>query len=230
MAAARDGTAALTTVVVVDDQKLVRSGLRTIIDAQPDLVAVGEAGDGVEALELVRRVQPDVVLMDIRMPRMDGLAAAAEICSDPTLANVRVMVVTTFDDDDNIFAALKAGVGGFVGKDAAPDTLVQSIRTLKAGVGLVFPDATRSLIADHASSTTPNSTIAKSLERLSERETEVFTLVAKGLTNDEISDALFIGKATVKTHINRCFSKLAVRDRTQMVVLAYEAGIVRRGP
>lgn len=217
------------TVVLVDDQDLVRGGLRTIINAHADLRVVGEANTGKAAIEVVRRERPAIVLMDIRMPEMDGLTATSAICSDPALAATKVLVVTTFDNDENIYAALKAGAAGFIGKDAAPDTLVHAIRTLHVGGGLLFPDATRSLIADQHVEVTHDLIAQRAIESLTEREHEVFELVAKGMTNDEIGDALFIGKATVKTHLNRCFSKLAVRDRAQMVVLAYESGVLRPG-
>lgn len=220
-------------MVVVDDEDLVRSGLSITINAQPDLAVIGEAKNGLEAVHVVQRLHPDVVLMDIRMPEMDGIAAAEAICGDPDLAESRVMIVTTFDDDDNIFGALKVGASGFIGKDAAPETLVQAIRTVRAGAGLVFPDATRALIATqfatHPGELDSTAPTRRTVDRLTGREFEVFELVARGMTNEEIGEALFIGNATVKTHINRCFSKLAVRDRAQMVVLAYEAGIVRPG-
>lgn len=217
------------TVVLADDQDLVRSGFRTIVQAHENLVVIGEASNGQEALDVVGRLQPDVVLMDIRMPIMSGLEAAKIICADRDLADTRVMVVTTFDNDENIFAALKAGVGGFIGKDAAPETLIQAIRTLHAGVGLVFPNATRSLISDHAILRNEEHASSELLRQLTPREREVFELVARGQSNDEIGASLFIGQATVKTHLNRCFMKLEVRDRTQMVILAYEAGVILRG-
>lgn len=216
------------SVVIVDDQDLVRRGFRTILGTHNDLAVTGEACNGQEAIGVVRRLRPDVVLMDIRMPVMDGLEAARVLCADPDLDNTKVMVVTTFDNDENIFAALKVGVSGFIGKDAAPQTLVQAIRTLHAGAGLVFPDAIRSLIADRVKLVASDTAASLVIGRLTEREREVFELVAMGLSNDEIGEALFIGKATVKTHINSCFAKLQVRDRTQMVILAYEQGVVPR--
>ncbi len=181
-----------------------------------------------DAIALVRQLRPDVVLMDIRMPDMDGLRATQAICADAALAECKVLVVTTFDNDENIFGALEAGAGGFLGKDAPPGAVVQAIRTLHAGVGLVFPDATRAFISEHAAQSPP-ARLTRAIADLSDREREVFELIGRGLSNDEIGDRLFISNATVKTHINRCFAKLGARDRAQAVVMAYESGTVRTG-
>jgi DNA-binding NarL/FixJ family response regulator len=215
-------------VLLADDQALLRVGLRVMIDAVPDLRTVGEAATGREAVELARRTAPDVVLMDIRMPGMDGLAATREITGDPELGAVRVLILTTFEIDEYVFGALRAGAAGFVGKGAEPGELLAAIRTVHRGEALLSPVATRSLIArflaqpDHGGPAEP-----ARLAVLTAREREVVALVAAGLTNDEIAEHLVLSTHTAKTHVNRAMAKLGARDRAQLVVIAYESGLVR---
>lgn len=218
-------------VVIVDDQALIRAGFAAILGAQPDITVVGEASDGDEALERVRQTRPDVVLMDIRMPGRDGLSATEVIASDPELRSVKVIVLTTFESDEYVVAALRVGASGFLGKDVGPDGLVAALRTVVAGEALLSPRATRGLI-DRFLATPMESSATLSdtrLATLTDREREVVTLVALGLTNDQIAERLVVSPYTVKTHVNRAMSKLDARDRAQLVVLAYQSGIVRAG-
>jgi DNA-binding NarL/FixJ family response regulator len=212
----------VTRVFLVDDEELVRTGLRMILDAEPDLTVVGDAADGVEALSRLRELHPDVVLMDIRMPRMDGLEATRRMV---TQSGVKVVVLTTFDLDEHVYAALAAGASGFLLKDAPASQLVQAIRVAAAGDALLAPSVTRRLIArfaeNHASAARPQLP-----DDLTPRETEVLTLLAEGLSNTEIAERLVVGDATVKTHVARVLAKLGVRDRVQAVVLAYRSGLV----
>ena len=215
-------------VLLVDDQPLLRGGFRVLIDAAPDLAVVGEAGTGREAVELARRTQADVVLMDIRMPDMDGLTATRLITEDEDLAGVRILILTTFEIDEYVFRALRNGASGFLGKSAEPDDLLAAIRTISRGEELLSPPATRSLIArflsypDHTDPRRP-----ELLAALTEREREVLALVAAGLSNDEIAARLVVSPATAKTHVNRIMVKLSARDRAQLVVAAYTSGLVR---
>lgn len=213
-------------VLLVDDQELVRSGFRMLIDAQDDMGVVGEAQDGAEGLELLTSLDPDVVLMDIRMPVMDGVEATRRIVASG--GDARVLVLTTFDLDDYVFSALRAGASGFMLKDARPEELLSAIRTVAAGDAVVAPSATRRLL-EHIAPTLPDH-VSEDEDRLSvltERELEVLGEVARGATNSEIAKHLFMAEGTVKTHIGRLLSKLKARDRVGLVLIAYETGLVR---
>ncbi len=212
----------MTRVLLVDDEELVRTGLRMILDAEPDLTVVGDATDGVAALARLRELAPDVVLMDIRMPRMDGLEATRQIVAQ---SDAKVVVLTTFDLDEHVYAALAAGASGFLLKDAPATQLVHAIRVAAAGDALLAPSVTRRLIARFAENRT--SARPQLPTDLTPRETEVLTLLAEGLSNTEIAERLVVGDATVKTHVARVLAKLGVRDRVQAVVLAYRSGLVR---
>ncbi|TDC52587.1 response regulator transcription factor [Jiangella ureilytica] len=218
----------MTTVLLADDQRLVRAGFRSILDGEPDLDVVGEAADGAEALTLVRELRPEVVLMDVRMPELDGLEATRRIVADPALAGVRVVILTTFDLDDYVYGALRAGASGFLVKDTEPMELIHAVRVVARGDALIAPSITRRLISEiagRAAKPVPNAR----LNALTEREREVLELVAAGLSNDEIADRLVLSPATAKTHVSRILTKLDARDRAQLVVLAYEAGLVTPG-
>jgi DNA-binding NarL/FixJ family response regulator len=215
-------------VLLADDQALVRAGFAALLDAQDDIDVVGQAADGAEAVRLVRELTPDIVLMDIRMPGVDGLQATREIVGDERLAGVRVVVLTTFELDEYVFEALRAGATGFLVKHTEPVELVRAIRVVAAGDALLSPSITKRLIrefADRAKTPPP----ATSLNVLTERERELAGLVAEGLSNDQIAERLVLSPATVKTHVNRAMVKLGARDRAQLVVFAYEAGLVRPG-
>ncbi|HEX6352857.1 response regulator transcription factor [Actinophytocola sp.] len=212
-------------VVVADDQAVVRAGFRTILESEEDIVVVGEAADGAAAVTVARRHGPDVVLMDVRMPNTDGIAATRRLAD-----TVPVLVITTFDLDEYVFAALRAGASGFLLKDVEPDDLVAAVRVVAAGDGLVAPAVTRRLIAEFARvSRAPVSPARDRLADLTEREREILLLVAKGLSNAEIADTLFVTASTVKTHVGNLLAKIGCRDRVQAVVLAYESGIVTPG-
>lgn len=220
-------------LALVDDQALVRAGFRMVLDAQSDMEVVGEAGDGVAALDLLTTTPADVVLMDIRMPRMDGVAATEALCARPDAP--RVIVLTTFDLDEYAHAALRAGASGFMLKDAGPEELLTAIRSVHGGDAVIAPSTTRRLIehfSDHLgtspspSTSTPRPSDDPRLAELTARELEVLVAVARGLTNAEISAELYLAEATVKTHIGRILSKAHLRDRVQMVLLAYESGLV----
>ncbi|SEM53826.1 response regulator transcription factor [Streptacidiphilus jiangxiensis] len=215
-------------VLLADDQQLVRAGFRALLDAQSDITVVAEADDGVQAVARARELAPDVVLMDIRMPELDGLAATRQICSDPALAEVKVVVLTTFELDEYVFEALRSGAAGFLVKDTEPAELVRAVRAAHAGDGLLSPGVTRRLIAEFAArSKEPEQPAA--LSRLTDREREVLALVGLGLTNEEIAGRLVVSPLTAKTHVSRTMVKLGARDRAQLVVLAYESGLVRPG-
>jgi DNA-binding NarL/FixJ family response regulator len=215
-------------VVIADDQALVRGGFRSILEGQPDIEVIDEAEDGVQAVELARQHAPDVVLMDIRMPRMDGIAATRAVLGGAG-AVVRVLVLTTFDHDEYVYEALRAGASGFLLKSAPPRELAGAIRTVAAGDALLAPDITRRLIQDYISRPHPSTVPPPTFETLTPRETEVLMLIARGRSNGEIAAQLYLSEPTVKTHITRVFAKLGVRDRVQAVVLAYETGLVQPG-
>jgi DNA-binding NarL/FixJ family response regulator len=214
-------------VVLADDQAMVRSGLRLLVDAEPDIEVVGEAADGAAAVEEVRWRRPDVVLMDVQMPGMDGLDATRRIVAESPAS--RVVVLTTFDLDEYLFAALRAGASGFLLKHAPADELVAAIRTVAGGDALLSPAVTGRVIQAFARQRRPDATSARLLDRLSDREREVLVLVARGRTNAEIAEALVVGEATVKTHVSSIFAKLGLRDRVAAVVFAYESGLVEPG-
>jgi DNA-binding NarL/FixJ family response regulator len=216
-------------VLLADDQPLVRTGLRVLIADASDLDVVGEAGTGAEAVRLTRELSPDVVVMDIRMPIMDGVAATRAIAADPELAGVRVLILTTFDLDDYVYQALRWGASGFLLKDASARELAEAVRVVAAGDALLSPSVTRRLIAEFARMGAPRGPSRKTLQDLTERETEVLALVARGLSNAEIAGRLVVAEQTVKTHVSRILMKLGLRDRTQAVVLAYETGLVLPG-
>jgi DNA-binding NarL/FixJ family response regulator len=216
-------------VLLADDQALVRAGFRALLDAQADLTVVGEVADGAAAVEMTRELRPDVVLMDIRMPVLDGLAATREIAADPALATTRVIVLTTFELDEYVFTALRDGASGFLVKDTEPGDLLRAVRVVAAGEALLSPGVTRRLIAEYAARSRQPVTPPRHLSALTDREREVVALVAMGLTNEEIAGRLVVSPLTAKTHVSRAMIKLGARDRAQLVVLAYESGLVRPG-
>jgi DNA-binding NarL/FixJ family response regulator len=215
-------------VLVADDQAAVRAGFAALVSGEEDMEVAGEAGTGREAIDIARRVFPHVVLMDIRMPVLDGLEATRVICADPTLAGTRVLVLTTFDLDEYVYGALRAGASGFLLKDAGPSELLQAIRVVAAGEALLAPSVTTRLIAEFASRPDPRQPPAEIAE-LTPREREIFRLVAHGLTNADIALHLVISPLTAKTHVARILRKLDCRDRAQLVALAYETGLVTPG-
>ncbi len=215
-------------VVLADDQALVRAGFRSLLDAQDDIEVVGEASSGDEAVGLASELSPDVVLMDIRMPGMDGLAATRAIAEDERLADVKIVVLTTFGLDEYVFEAIRSGASGFLVKDTEPDELVQAVRVVAGGDALLSPSVTRQLLAEFASRA-KEPIQATGLEELTEREREIVALVGEGLSNQEIAARLFVSPATAKTHVSRAMGKLGARDRAQLVVIAYESGLVRPG-
>ncbi|MEU1299743.1 response regulator transcription factor [Streptomyces shenzhenensis] len=215
-------------VLLADDQSLVRAGFRALLDAQPDIEVAGEAADGAEALAAVRELRPDVVLMDIRMPRLDGLAATRRITGEPELRDVKVVMLTTFELDEYVFEAIRSGASGFLVKDTEPDELVRAVRAVVEGDALLSPGVTRRLIAEFAARSKQPAAAAE-LARLTEREREVMALVGIGLSNEEIARRLVVSPLTAKTHVSRTMVKLGARDRAQLVVLAYESGLVRPG-
>ena len=224
----------MITVELVDDQTLVRAGFQALLDAEEDIAVIGQACDGEEAIELTRRQRPQVVLMDVRMPRLDGLEATARITADPALRDTRVVVLTTFELDEYVFGALRAGASGFLLKDVEPAELVAAVRLVAAGDALLAPSRTRRLIEAFLAEAqglpcdgTPDR--ARSLESLTPREREVLALVGRGRSNAEIAEQLVLSPLTVKTHMARLFAKLSARDRAQLVIAAYEAGLVVPG-
>lgn len=216
-------------VVVADDQALIRGGLRVLVDSAPDLTVLGEAGDGADAVSIVQSTKPDVVLMDIRMPVMDGIEATKRITGSPTTGDVRIIVITTFDLDEYVFAALRAGASGFLLKDTPPDDLLSAIRLVAGGEALLAPSVTRRLIEHFARRPEPRAPSGDALQSLTSREREVLGLVAQGLSNAEIATQLLMSPATAKTHVSRLLSKLHARDRAQLVVIAYETGLAVPG-
>ncbi|MGH3344002.1 MAG: response regulator [Carbonactinosporaceae bacterium] len=218
----------MISVLLADDQALVRAGFRALIDAEDDMLVVGEAEDGHQAVDMAQRLAPDLVLMDILMPGLDGLEATRKIAAQDGLAGVKVVILTTFEIDEYVFEALRFGASGFLVKDIEPVDLLRGVRVVAGGEALLSPGVTRRLIAEFAArARTPPA--SGRLTQLTERETEVVTLVAEGLSNDEIAGRLFLSPATAKTHVSRAMMKLGVRDRAQLVVLAYETGLVRPG-
>ena len=214
-------------VLVVDDQALVRGGFRLILESQPDLEVVGEAENGNEALAQARELRPDVVLMDVRMPGMDGLEATRQLLGRRDAP--RVLMLTTFDLDEYVYDALRAGASGFLLKDVRPEQLADAVRVVAAGETLLAPAVTRRLVEQYVRRTRPGTTTPDALRSLTDRELDVLRLMARGQSNAEIAGALFLSEATIKSHITRMFSKLALRDRAQAVVLAYESGLVEPG-
>lgn len=215
-------------VLLADDQSLIRAGLRALISAEPGMEVVAEATNGDAAVQIASEAHPDVVLMDIRMPGMDGLEATQRIGADPSLQGVHVIILTTFEEDDYVFEAIRGGAAGFLVKDTEPSELLRAIRTVVAGESLLSPGATRSLVEAFAAHSKP-SAMSPDLGALTERERQVVALVAAGRTNQEIATDLFISPATTKTHVSRAMIKLGARDRAQLVVFAYESGLVRPG-
>jgi len=214
-------------VLIADDQALVRAGFRAILETQADLEVVGEAQDGTEAVQLAEQLRPDVVLMDIRMPGLDGIEATRRLLREPDAP--RVLMLTTFDLDEYLYQAMKAGAGGFLLKDAPRDQLVDAVRTVAAGDALLAPALLRRLVEDYISRPAPGAAPPAELDELTAREREVLTLIARGLANAEIAARIFVSEATVRTHVTHILAKLGLRDRVQAVVLAYETGLVRPG-
>ena len=218
----------MISVVIADDQALVRGGFRALLDAQDDITVAGEAADGEEAVRLALEVRPDVVLMDIRMPGVDGLAATRRIAADARLAGVKVVILTTFDLDEYVFEAIRSGANGFLVKDTEPAELLRAVRAVVAGDALLSPGVTRRLIEEFATRAKDPAAVPD-LARLTDREREVVALAGAGLSNDEIAERLVVSAATAKTHVSRAMVKLGARDRAQLVVFAYESGLVRPG-
>ena len=216
-------------VLVADDQALVRAGFVALLDAQDGITVVAEADTGTAALAAARELRPDVVLMDIRMPEMDGLAATRAIAADPALAEVRVVVLTTFELAEYVFEAMRTGASGFLVKHTEPAELVRAVRVVADGEALLSPSVTRRLVSEFAARTKQSAGPSPALAELTSREREVMALVAEGLTNAEIGERLFMSPATARTHVSRILTKLGARDRTQLVVMAYESGLVRPG-
>lgn len=216
-------------VLVADDQALVRAGFVALLDAQDGITVVAEADTGTAALAAARELRPDVVLMDIRMPEMDGLAATRAIAADHALAEVRVVVLTTFELDEYVFEAMRTGASGFLVKHTEPAELVRAVRVVADGEALLSPSVTRRLVSEFAARTKQSAGPSPALAELTSREREVMALVAEGLTNAEIGERLFMSPATARTHVSRILTKLGARDRTQLVVMAYESGLVRPG-
>ncbi|MFZ8757718.1 response regulator [Microbacterium sp. HMH0099] len=220
----------MTTVIVVDDQPLIRSAVRDLLDAADGVSVVGDAADGEAAVELARRLRPDVVVCDIRMPRMDGIDATAAICADPDLAETRVLILTTFEEDEYVVATLRAGASGFIGKGAEPDEIVRAVLAVQDGGALLSPTATRALIETYVRSAPPGRTATTAaLDALTDREREVLLLVARGWSNDEIAAQLFISPHTAKSHVKNTMVKLGAHDRAQLVIAAYESGLLHAG-
>ena len=219
---------AVIRVLLADDQALVRAGFRALLDAQDGIEVVGEAADGREAVDRTRALRPDVVLMDIRMPVLDGISATREIAAEATLAGVRIVILTTFELDEYVFDAIRAGAAGFLVKDTKPADLIEAVRVVAAGEALLSPSVTRRLIGEFAARAKepPRWT---ALEELTDREREVMALAATGLSNEQIAERLVVSSATAKTHVSRAMIKLGARDRAQLVVIAYESGLVRPG-
>jgi DNA-binding NarL/FixJ family response regulator len=221
----------MISVLLADDQALVRAGFRALLNAEPDIEVVAEAADGIEAVRLAQQTRPDVVLMDIRMPGVDGLEATKRIAADPALAGTKVVILTTFELDEYVFEALRTGASGFLVKDTEPVELLRGIRAVAAGDALLSPSVTRRVIGEFATAGGRGRPAAppRELGQLTDREREVMVLVAEGLSNDEIAARLVISPATAKTHVSRTMVKLGARDRAQLVVYAYEAGLIRPG-
>jgi len=213
-------------VLIADDQALVRGSFRILVDTAPGLRVVGEAGTGAEAVELTRTIRPDVIVMDVRMPEMDGIEATRRICASPGAGSARVLVLTTFDLDSYVYGALRAGASGFLLKDTTPASLLDAIAVIAAGDALLAPAITRRLISEFARRPQPSQPPARELAGTTAREQEVLTLIATGLSNAEIAAHLHLSPATIKTHIARLLDKLSARDRAQLVITAYEAGLV----
>jgi DNA-binding NarL/FixJ family response regulator len=217
-------------VLIADDQALVRGSFRVLVETAPGLVVVGEAATGLEAVEMTRSERPDVILMDVRMPEMDGIEATRRICARPDTSRVRVLVLTTFDLDAYVYGALRAGASGFLLKDTTPARLLDAIAVVAVGDALLAPAITRRLIAEFAHRPQPAQPVARDLAGTTSREREVLTLIATGLSNAEIAEHLHLSPATVKTHIARLLDKLSARDRAQLVIAAYETGLVAPAP
>jgi len=216
-------------VAIVDDQALVRAGFAVLLRTADDIEVVGEAEDGKDAVDLVAREHPDVVLMDIRMPNVDGVEATRRITGDDRLSSTRVLMLTTFDHDEYVFDALRAGASGFLLKDTLPADLLAAVRVIAGGEALLAPSVTRRLMESFVQRSAATTTLPEGLDLLTPRETEVLTAVARGLSNTEIAESLFMSHATAKTHVSRLLTKLNARDRAQLVMLAYEAGVVTPG-
>jgi len=216
-------------VLLADDQALVRAGFRALVASDSDMEVVGEAVDGAEAIRLARQLRPDVVLMDIRMPHLDGIEATRSLAADPDLAAVHVLILTTFEQDEYVFEALRMGASGFLLKDCEPVELLNAVRVVARGEALLAPSVTRRLIAAFAAQPRRTSVVSGALSALTDREKEVLVLVAAGRSNDEIAEQLVITSATAKTHVSRAMAKLGARDRAQLVVIAYEGGLVTPG-
>lgn len=217
----------MTTVLVVDDQPLIRQAVTDLLDGQGEVRVIGEATNGVAAVEAVRALHPDVVLMDIRMPVLDGIEATAAICADPANAATRVLILTTFEEDDYVVSALRAGASGFIGKGSEPDEILRAVQAIHAGDALLSPAATRSLISRTVHE--PATVVSPEVALLTEREREVLVRVARGRSNQDIAEELFISPHTAKTHVNRIMAKVGAHDRAQLVILAYESGLVSPG-
>jgi DNA-binding NarL/FixJ family response regulator len=216
-------------VLLADDQALIRAGFRVLLDSVEDMEVIGEAADGAQAVDLARRQRADVILMDIRMPIMDGLEATRQIAADEDLAGVKVIILTTFESDEYVYRAIRVGASGFLVKDAEPEDLIRAVRVVARGDALLAPSVTRRLITDLATRPEAPRADARQLSGLTDREREVLRLVAAGLSNDEIAAHLFLSPLTAKTHVSRILTKVSARDRAQLVVLAYETGLVTPG-